>query len=82
MTRKSEEDDNNEGARAFLLVARWRHILIGKHQALLLNCIEPYGRDTTVDAHHERRFQNQSSFPTEIGLWPTDGLSFTNSRRQ
>ncbi|KAI7894979.1 uncharacterized protein EV154DRAFT_477757 [Mucor mucedo] len=41
-------------------------ILVNKTSALLLNCIESYGRSKTVDAHHERRIgtaMNTSSFP-------------------
>ncbi|KAI8882104.1 hypothetical protein K501DRAFT_187561, partial [Backusella circina FSU 941] len=41
-------------------------ILLSGSTALLVNCVEPYGRLKSVDAHHERRTSSsihQSSFP-------------------
>ncbi|CAO3625745.1 unnamed protein product [Mucor hiemalis] len=39
-------------------------ILVNKTSALLLNCIEPYGRSKTVDAHHECRIGNAMNTPS------------------
>ena len=42
-------------------------ILWSGTKALLVNCVETYGRLKTIDAHHERRITSttgQSSFPT------------------
>ncbi|KAI8988046.1 hypothetical protein BDF20DRAFT_832929 [Mycotypha africana] len=42
------------------------YILLSGSTALMVNCVEPYGRLKSVDAHHERRTSSsihQSSFP-------------------
>ncbi|CAO3592109.1 unnamed protein product [Absidia cylindrospora] len=44
-------------------------ILVEGHTAILVNCVEPYGRQKSVDAHYERRFegaQNSSSYPKTL----------------
>lgn len=43
-------------------------ILVEGGTAIILNAIEPYARDTLLDAHHERRlFGSPSSFPSTPG---------------
>ena len=44
-------------------------ILVDGVQALHINCVEPYSRDTMLDAHHERRFGGESSFPLRCGRY-------------
>lgn len=45
-------------------------ILVEGGTAIILNAIEPYARDTFLDAHHERRlFGSSSSFPSTPGCY-------------
>ncbi|KAF7727540.1 hypothetical protein EC973_007413 [Apophysomyces ossiformis] len=45
-------------------------IMIEGNTALLINCVEPYGRLKAVDAHYERRLQKDtSSFPEKAGKY-------------
>ncbi|CAO3601382.1 unnamed protein product [Absidia cylindrospora] len=43
-------------------------IVIDDSKSLFLNTVEPYGRDSSIDAHFERRLPgNASSYPTAVG---------------
>ncbi|CAO3591759.1 unnamed protein product [Absidia cylindrospora] len=45
-------------------------ILVEKGMTIILNTVEPYARDTQLDAHHEKRFIGSvSSFPSAPGRY-------------